>query len=57
MTGFASLLQDEEGATAIEYGLLVAMISLAIVIAVTQVSGELIETWTGIDATLDAALS
>lgn len=32
---------DEEGATAIEYGLLVALIALVIIVAVTAVGGRL----------------
>ena len=35
-----SLWQDEEGATAIEYGLLAALISVAIIVTVTSLGGD-----------------
>jgi pilus assembly protein Flp/PilA len=47
-----SLWQDEEGATAIEYGLLAALISVAIIIAVTSLG----ETPTGVFEDVDAGL-
>jgi pilus assembly protein Flp/PilA len=36
-----SFMADESGATAIEYGLIVALISVAIVAALTAVGGQL----------------
>ena len=36
MNGLVRFLKDEEGATAIEYGLIVALIFLAIVTAITS---------------------
>lgn len=47
-----SLWQDEEGATAIEYGLLAALISVAIILAVTSLG----ETLTGVFEDVDAGL-
>jgi pilus assembly protein Flp/PilA len=42
MTGFMkSLWQDESGATAVEYGLMVALIAVAIVTTVGLVGGQL----------------
>ncbi len=38
---FARFLKDEEGATAIEYGLLAALISIAAIAAMTTVGGNL----------------
>jgi pilus assembly protein Flp/PilA len=35
------LIKDESGATAVEYGILVALIAIAIVTAVTAVGGQL----------------
>jgi pilus assembly protein Flp/PilA len=35
------LVRDEDGATAIEYGLIAALISVAIITAVTAVGGNL----------------
>ena len=41
MTTFVSFLKDERGATAIEYGLIAALISVAIILALTTVGGNL----------------
>lgn len=42
MTNFAKrFLKDESGATAIEYGLIVALIAVVIVTAVTTLGGKL----------------
>lgn len=41
-----NLVQDEEGVTAIEYGLIAALIAVAIITAVTAVGG-------GVSATFD----
>jgi pilus assembly protein Flp/PilA len=38
---FSSFISDESGATAIEYGLIAALIAVAIVTAVTAVGGQL----------------
>jgi pilus assembly protein Flp/PilA len=40
-TLFAQFVSDESGATAIEYGLIAALISVAIVAALTAVGGQL----------------
>jgi len=44
-----SFLKDEEGATAIEYGLIAALISVVIIGTVTSVGGNLDATFTKID--------
>jgi pilus assembly protein Flp/PilA len=50
---FACRLQkDEEGATAIEYGLLAALISVAIIVAVSTLGGTLNTTFTDINTEL-----
>jgi pilus assembly protein Flp/PilA len=41
MTFFSRFLKDESGATAIEYGLIAAIISVAIIAALQLVGGEL----------------
>jgi pilus assembly protein Flp/PilA len=41
MTFLRSFLRDEQGATAIEYGLIAALISVAIIAAVTTLGGSL----------------
>ena len=45
---FNSVLRDQRGATAIEYGLLAAMIALALVTALTSISGSVVGVWTDI---------
>ena len=45
-------LQDEEGATAIEYGLIAALIAVAIIGAVGAVGGRLGQTFSTIDSGL-----
>ncbi|MES2533918.1 MAG: Flp family type IVb pilin [Pseudomonadota bacterium] len=40
-TAIAKFLRDEEGATAIEYGLIAGLIAVAIVGTVTSVGGQL----------------
>lgn len=48
-------LKDESGATAIEYGLIAALIALAIIGGATAVGTSLSEKFTEIGDTLDAA--
>jgi pilus assembly protein Flp/PilA len=53
---FASKLwRDESGATAIEYGLLAALIAVAIIGTVSFLGGELNDTFTAVDTALDDA--
>jgi len=40
-TIFARLLKDESGATAIEYGLIAALISVALITGATTLGGQL----------------
>lgn len=47
-----SFLDNESGATAIEYGLIAALISVAIIGAVTSVGGKLSSTFTSISSSL-----
>ena len=56
MRGFLSnLLRDESGATAIEYGLIAALISVVIIGAVTLVGSNLSGTFATIAGNLSAA--
>jgi pilus assembly protein Flp/PilA len=48
-------LKDESGATAIEYGLIAALISVVLVTALTAVGGSLNKTFTTIQTKLDGA--
>jgi pilus assembly protein Flp/PilA len=49
MTMFSRFLNDESGATAIEYGLIAAIISVGIITILGQVKGHLVDTFTTID--------
>lgn len=49
MNIFARFAQDESGATAIEYGLIAALISVVIIGAVSLLGGTLEEVFTGIN--------
>lgn len=50
-----SFVKNESGATAIEYGLIAALIAVAIITAVTQVGTDLSALFTGIGGKLTAA--
>ena len=49
------LIKDESGATAIEYGLIAALVSVAIVGTLGLVSGSLNNIFTGVSNALNAA--
>jgi len=49
LTGF---LRDDSGATAIEYGLIAALISVAIIVAVTSVGTHLTSTFNSVASAL-----
>ena len=48
MNIFARFAQDESGATAIEYGLIAALISVGIILAATALGGSLSDLFQGI---------
>ncbi len=52
---FNEILNDESGATAIEYGLIAALIAVACITALTAVGGSLTNTFTKIDTDLKTA--
>lgn len=52
MTTFARFLKDESGATAIEYGLIAACISVAIIAVVQGIGTKLNKTFTTISTGL-----
>ena len=52
---FARFVKDESGATAIEYGLIAALIAVAAITAMTTVGTELINKFTTISNTLSSA--
>ena len=47
-----NLIEDESGATAIEYGLIAALIAIGLVAAVTGLRDQLADTFTSITTTL-----
>ena len=49
------LARDEQGATAIEYGLIAALIAVAAIAAMQSLGGSLGETFSGVATTLDTA--
>jgi pilus assembly protein Flp/PilA len=52
MNIFARFAQDESGATAIEYGLIAALISVGIIAAATLLGNSLADLFNGIAGTL-----
>ena len=55
MTIFARFAKDESGATAIEYGLIAALISVGIIVAATTLGTNLSGLFTGIGTRLSTA--
>ncbi|MCL6251352.1 Flp family type IVb pilin [Altererythrobacter sp. KTW20L] len=55
MTFFKNMLRDEAGATAIEYGLIAALIAVAAITALNGVGGELENTFNEVSGELEAA--
>lgn len=54
---FARKMQDKCGATAIEYGLIAALVAVAIITAVTTMGGNLTTTFTSIADALSGSSS
>jgi pilus assembly protein Flp/PilA len=52
VTMFKQLIQDERGATAIEYGLIAALISVAAIAGFTAVGSSLSSTFTNVSSKL-----
>lgn len=52
---FAKFLKDESGATAIEYGLLAALIAVGIIVTAGTLGDSLNTTFTKVSTELDAA--
>ena len=51
---FARFIKDESGATAIEYGLIAALIAVAAITAMTSVGTSLIAKFTRVSSALDS---
>jgi pilus assembly protein Flp/PilA len=54
-TLFARFLKDESGATAIEYGLIAALIAVVAIGAMTQIGDNLTSTFESVADNLDGA--
>ena len=54
MKFFNKLLRDEQGATAIEYGLIAALIAVAAIVAMQNLGAELDATFTTVESNLEA---
>lgn len=54
MTFISKFLKNESGATAIEYGLIAALVSVVIITAVTTMGGNLESTFDSIASALGA---
>jgi pilus assembly protein Flp/PilA len=50
---FARLMKDESGATAIEYGLIAALISVALITGATALGGKLNDQFQNLSTYLD----
>ncbi|WP_284125179.1 Flp family type IVb pilin [Parerythrobacter aestuarii] len=52
MTFFKNLVKDNEGATAIEYGLIAALIAVAAITAMQGLGNQLTNTFTNVSTTM-----
>ena len=55
LTKFRAFLRDESGATAIEYGLIAALVAVAIIVAVRFVGTEIGDTFNAVGNELQNA--
>lgn len=53
----ARFIKDEEGATMVEYGLIVALIAVAGILALTGLGDQLILLWNKITGAIAAAMA
>ena len=53
MTTFSKMLANDEGATAIEYGLIAALIAVAAITALTSIGSNLNKTFTNVGTNLN----
>lgn len=51
------LFRDEHGATAVEYGLILAMVVLAMLVALSGVASETTKMWGDVSSKSQAAMS
>lgn len=53
MTNFIKMLNNEDGATAIEYGLIAALIAVAAITALSNIGTNLNKTFTNVGSNLN----
>ena len=54
MSKFLKMIRNEEGATAIEYGLIAALIAVAAIGAMTSIGSSLSNTFSNVSSSLDS---
>ena len=54
MAKFLNLIKNEKGATAIEYGLIAALIAVAAIGAMTSIGSSLSNTFSNVSSSLDS---
>ena len=54
---FKRILRDNRGATAIEYGLILALICIFILVTMQAMAGEIMETWNHVETTATDAMN
>ena len=57
MSRFAKLIRDQKAATAVEYGLIVALIVLAMMAGLSQFAGTTIRMWNDVAANVSGGNS
>jgi pilus assembly protein Flp/PilA len=57
LTSFKNLLRDESGATAIEYGLIAALVSVAAIVALQNLGSSLETMFSTVSTSLDNAVT
>ncbi len=55
--GFQAFLDNEDGATAIEYGLIAALIAIVIVAGITALRVAMVDMYESIEDTVDNAMT
>ena len=57
LTKLMFFLKDDSGATAIEYGLIAALVAVACIAALTAVGGSLQDIYMEVSSSLDSAIT
>ena len=57
LTNLMLFLKDDSGATAIEYGLIAALVAVACIAALTAVGGSLQDIYMEVSSSLDGAIT